>query len=57
MTIEVIELDEQPDGTARLVLDMDNETARILIESAVVAALTGYVEKHESNYSQMEIQF
>jgi hypothetical protein len=57
MTIEVIELDEQPDGTARLVLDMDNETARILIESAVVAALTGYVEKHESNYSQMELQF
>ena len=51
MTIEVIELDEQPDGTARLVLDMDNETARILIESAVVAALTGYVDKHESNYS------
>ena len=57
MTIEVIELAELPDGTARLVLDMDNETARILIESAVVAALTGYVEKHESNYSQMELQF
>ena len=47
MTIEVIELEEQPDGSARLVLDIDNETARILIESAVVAALTRYVDKHE----------
>jgi hypothetical protein len=49
MTIEVIELEEQQDGSARLVLDIDNETARLLIESAVVAALTGYVDKHESN--------
>jgi hypothetical protein len=56
MTIEVIELDEQPDGTARLVLDMDNETARILIESAVVAALTWYVDKHESNYSPYQTE-
>jgi hypothetical protein len=56
MTIEVIELDEQPDGTARLVLDMDNETARILIESAVVSALTGYVDKHESNYSPYQTE-
>lgn len=56
MTIEVIELDENPDGTARLVLDMDNETARILIESAVIAALTGYVDKHESNYSPYQTE-
>lgn len=51
MTIEVIELEEQPDGSARLVLDIDNETARLLIESAVVAALTRYVDKHESSNS------
>jgi hypothetical protein len=57
MTIEVIEFEEQPDGTARLVLDMDNETARILIESAVITALTSFIDKHESNYSQMELQF
>ena len=58
MTIEVIELEEQPDGSARLVLDIDNETARILIESAVVAALTRYVDKHElynSNPYQTEL--
>jgi hypothetical protein len=35
---------------------MDNETARILIESAVVAALTGYVDKHESNYSPYQTE-
>lgn len=59
MTIEVIELDEQPDGTARLVLDIDSETARILIESAVVAALTRYVDKHETKYNptQTELEF
>ena len=37
--------------SARLVLDIDNETARILIESAVVAALTRYVDKHEESNS------
>ncbi len=56
MTIEVIELDEQPDGTARLVLDLDNETARILIQSAVIAALTGYVDKHEENFSPYQTE-
>ncbi len=56
MTIEVIELDEQPDGTARLVLDLDNETARILIQSAVIAALTGYVDKHEANFSPYQTE-
>ena len=58
MTIEVIELEEQQDGSARLVLDIDNETARLLIESAVVAALTRYVDKHEqanSNPYQTEL--
>ena len=59
MTIEVIEPDEQQDGTARLVLDMDSETARILIESAVVSAITGYLDKHESKYNptQTELEF
>jgi len=51
MTIEVIEFEEQPDGTARLVLDMDNETARILIESAVITALTSFIDKREYNLS------
>lgn len=51
MTIEVIEFEEQPDGTARLVLDMDNETARILIESAVITALTSFIDKREYNFS------
>ncbi len=59
MTIEVIEFDEQQDGTARLVLDMDSETARILIESAVVAALTDAIKKHEIKYNptQTELEF
>jgi len=56
MTIEVIELDEQPDGSARLVLDIDNETARILIESAVVAALTRYVDRHETKYNPYQTE-
>ena len=58
MTIEVIELEEQPDGSARLVLDIDNETARLLIESAVVAAsneVCGQARISNSNPYQTEL--
>ena len=47
MSIEVIEIEEQPDGTARMVVDIDDTTVGILIESAIVTALEQYVDKHQ----------
>lgn len=46
MNIEVIEIDEQPDGTARLTLDIDPETVAILLESAVLTAIREYIKNH-----------
>jgi hypothetical protein len=59
MSIEVIEIDEQPDGTARMIVDIDNETVGILIESAIVTALKNYIDNHETNYNpkQMELLY
>jgi hypothetical protein len=47
MSIEVIEIDEQPDGTARVIVDIDSETVDILLESAIVTALKNYIDNHK----------
>ena len=47
MSIEVIEIDEQPDGTARVIVDIDNETVGILLESAITTALKNYIDNHK----------
>ena len=47
MTIEVIEIEEQPDGTARLTLDIDTKTVGILLESAIITAIKNYIDNHE----------
>ena len=47
MAIEVIELVEQPDGTARLTVDIDPETVNILIESAIITAIKNYIDSYE----------
>ena len=59
MSIEVIEIDEQPDGTARMVVDIDDTTVGILIESAIVTALEQYVDKHQVRYQpkQLDLKF
>jgi hypothetical protein len=59
MSIEVIEIDEQPDGTARMVVDIDDTTVGILIESAIVTALEQYVDKYQGRYQpkQLELEF
>ena len=59
MSIEVIEIDEQPDGTARMVVDIDDTTVGILIESAIVTALEQYVDKHQGRYQpkQLDLKF
>jgi hypothetical protein len=59
MSIEVIEIDEQPDGTARMVVDIDDTTVGILIQSAIVTALEQYVDKYQGRYQpkQLELEF
>ena len=59
MSIEVIEIEEQPDGTARMVVDIDDTTVGILIESAIVTALEQYVDKHQGRYQpkQLDLKF
>ena len=56
MSIEVIEIDEQPDGTARMVVDIDDTTVGILIESAIVTALEQYVDKHQGRYQPKQLE-
>tara|TARA_A100001015_G_scaffold12802_1_gene15087 strand:- start:13533 stop:13718 length:186 start_codon:yes stop_codon:yes gene_type:complete len=56
MSIEVIEIDEQPDGTARMVVDIDDTTVGILIESAIVTALEQYVDKHQGQYQPKQLE-
>jgi len=38
---------ENKDGTATLVIDMDNEVVQMLIEHAVKDILTKYIEEHD----------
>jgi|TARA_R110000822_G_scaffold152811_5_gene292269 hypothetical protein len=59
MSIEVIKIEEQPDGSARLTLDIDEKTVGLLIESAIVTALNQYLDKHEVRYqpTQSELKF
>ena len=54
MSIKVIEVNEQPDGSAQMVIDMDEHTVGMLVESAIVTALEQYVDKH-SNKFQLEL--
>ena len=49
MSIEVIKIEEQPDGSARLTLDIDEKTVGLLIESAIVTALKQYVDKRNES--------
>ena len=56
MSIEVIEIEEQPDGTARMVVDIDDTTVGILIESAIVTALEQYVDKHQGRYQPKQLE-
>jgi len=56
MSIEVIEIDEQPDGTARMVVDIDDKTVGILIESAIVTALKQYVDEHQEQYQPKQLE-
>ena len=58
MSIEVIEIEEQPDGTARMILDIDEKTVGLLIESAVITALEQYIDRREVQYqpNQLELE-
>ena len=47
MAIEVIEVIEQPDGTARLTVDIDPETVSILLESVIITAIKNYIDSYE----------
>ena len=59
MSIEVIEIEEQPDGTARMILNIDEKTVGLLIESAIITALEQYIDRREVQYqpNQLELEF
>ena len=59
MHIEVEEVIENADGSARLQLDMDNEALSSLLEIAVVTALKEAIvrnQEHLGNPSQLELE-
>jgi phage-related tail fiber protein len=56
MSIEVIEIEEQSDGTARMIVDIDPTTVGILIESAIVTALKQYVDEHQEQYQPVQLE-
>ena len=56
MSIEVIEIEEQSDGTARMIVDIDPTTVGILIESAIVTALKQYVDEHQEQYLPVQLE-
>jgi hypothetical protein len=59
MHIEVEEVIENADGSARLQLDMDNEALSSLLEIAVVTALKEAIvrnQEHLSNPCQLELE-
>jgi hypothetical protein len=60
MHIEVEEVIENADGSARLQLDMDNEALSSLLEIAVVTALKEAIVRNQEqlgNPSQLELEF
>jgi hypothetical protein len=54
MSIKVIEVNEQPDGSAQMVIDMDENTVNMLVESAIITALEQYVDNHKNKF-QLEL--
>ena len=47
MKIEVIDIAEHPDGSARLTLDIDSKTVGLLLESAIITVLTEFISNRE----------
>ena len=45
--IEVIEIEEQPDGTTRVVLDLDEEATSLLLSAGLEKILTDHVKEQE----------
>ena len=45
MSIEVIEIEEQGDGSARVIVDIDPETLTLLLEKVLVTALRDYIKE------------
>ena len=45
MKVEVIEVIEQPDGSARITMDLDEEALTMIIERFVIQALTEQLNK------------
>jgi len=45
MSIEVLEIEEQEDGSAKLLLNIDEDTLAVLVEKAFVEALRDYIKE------------
>ena len=47
--VDVIEVVEQPDGSARVIIDLDQESLSAIIEWFVISSLEQHVERQNSD--------
>ena len=47
MQVDVLEVTEQPDGSARIVVDLDEEALSLIIEGFMVQAIAEQIKTHE----------
>jgi hypothetical protein len=52
MKVDVIEVTEQPDGSARVTMDLDEEALSLMVEKFVVQALTEQIEVYEKGQQE-----
>lgn len=52
MNIDVIEVVEQPDGSARVTMDLDEAALSLIVEKFVVQALTEHIEVYEKGQQE-----
>ena len=47
MQVDVLEVTEQPDGSARVVVDLDEEALSLIIQGFMVRAIAEQMKTHE----------
>ena len=52
MEVNVVEVIEQPDGSARVTMDLDEEALSLIVEKFVVQALTEQIEVFEKGQQE-----
>ena len=52
MKVDVLEVTEQPDGSARIVVDLDEEALSLIIEGFIVQAITEQIKVPEKGQQE-----